>query len=246
MADQTPGDPGAHGSDNAGGSKPFKVFATQEEFDAHAAGIRAAAERKAKPAVAPDQLAKLEALENELAAHKQRDLEAAGNYEQAKAALQKDAEAKVAKAKDQLDRATAALRHYLVDASLKSIAEAKGAYNPADVVAHLKDRIALGDDFGVRVYDAPGGAVQDGVSLDDAVLALLKDNPHLAKATGLGSGAGASGGKSVGQASGSPAAREAQAKYDAAKQKVAENPRDPAASAALLAAQQQLTLARAK
>ena len=86
---------------------------TTEKTDALAASYLkldkavTAAERKAK-APAPDQLAKLEALENELAAHKQRDLEAAGNYEQAKLALQKDAEAKVAKAKEQLDKAVQA------------------------------------------------------------------------------------------------------------------------------------------
>ena len=247
MADDNRTDAGAHGSDNAGGSKPFKVFATQEEFDAHAAGIRAAAERTAKKAVSGDERAKMEALEAELAERKQRDLEAQGNYEQAKAAIQKAAEAAVIKERETREKAVAALRAHLVDAQLKALAEAKGAYNAADVVAHLKDRIGLDDDFRVRVYDAPGGAVQDGISLEAAVVDLLKANPHLAKATGMGSGSGAGGGKSVsGGLTGSPAQKAAQATYDEALKRAQANPQNADAMAAVLTAKAALKQALAQ
>jgi hypothetical protein len=245
MADQTPGDPGAHGGENAGGTKPFRVFATEDEFNAHAAGIRAAAERKVK-AVLPDERAKLDALEAELAQHKQRDLEAQGNYEQAKAAIQKAAEDRIAKEQAAREKAIAALRKHLVDAQLRALAEAKGAYNPLDVVAHLKDCITLDEDFNVRVSDAPGGTVQDGVSLEQAVVTLLKNNPHLARATGSGSGSGASGGKSVsGAMSGSPAVREAQARYEEAVKRVAAHPQNAEAAAALMTAKAALKQAQA-
>jgi hypothetical protein len=246
MADAVTAEAGAHGSEIAGGSKPFRIFLTEDEFNSHAAGIRAAAERKAKQ-VTPDERAKLDALEAELAGHKQRDLEAQGNYEQAKAAIQKAAEDRIAKEQATREKATQALRKHLVDAQLRALAEAKGAYNPLDVVAHLKDRIGLDDEFEVRVYDAPGGKVQDGVSLEAAVVDLLKANPHLAKATGMGSGAGAGGGKSVQSAmSGSPAVREAQAKYDEAMKAAQANPQSSALTGAVLAAKAALTQALAK
>lgn len=244
MADEKPGDPGAHGSEKAGGTVPFKVFATEEEFNAHAAGIRAAAERKAK--VIGADVAKLEQMETELEERRRRDLEAQGHYEKAKEALQKSADERVAKEQARAEKAVAALRRHLVDAQLRAVAEAKGAYNPMDVVAHLKDRIGLDEDFNVRVSDAPGGAVQDGVSLEAAVVALLKENPHLAKATALGTGAGAGGGKSVSSAlAGSPAVREAQARYDAALQAAAANPANAALIDAVMAAKRALKAAQA-
>lgn len=243
MAEQTPGDPGAHGSDKAGGSVPFKVFATEEEFNAHAAGIRAAAERKAK--VIGADVAKLEQLETELEERRRRDLEAQGHYEKAKEALQKSADERVSREQARAEKAVAALRKHLVDAQLRAVAEAKGAYNPIDVVAHLKDRITLDEDFNVRVSDAPGGAVQDGVSLEAAVVALLKENPHLAKATAMGTGAGAGGGRSVSSAmAGSPAVREAQATYDAAMVAAKANPANAALVDAVMAAKHALKAAQ--
>lgn len=245
MADVQTADAGAHGSESAGGSKPFRVFLTEDEFNAHAAGIRAAAERKAK-AVLPDERAKLDAIEGELAQAKLRDAEREKNYQEATALREKSAAEKVAKA----ELAATKLKGVLVrnvEAQVKALASAHGAYDPEDVVVRVMPRVSVDEDGTVHVSDAPGGTVQDGLSLDTAIADLLASKPHLAATTGSGRGAGARGGASVnGAASGSPAVREAQAKFEAAKQRLAENPRDNAALAAAAAAAQQVKLAQTK
>ena len=244
MADTT-ADAGAHGSDNAGGDQPFKIFKTQAEFDAFAAGIREAAQRRASKSTGATE-AELDTLRTQVSQFQQSELEAKGKYEEAKAAIQRAAEEQTSKAKAAADKAIAALRKHLIDAQLRALAEAKGAYNPADVVVHLKDRIELDEDFNVRVRSTDGsGAVQDGVSLEDAVVELLKANPHLAKATGTGTAAGAGGGKSVsGSLSGSPAQREAQAAYDKAIEAAKANPQNAAAIDAVMRAKAALRAAQ--
>jgi len=245
MPDTTTAEAGAHGSDGAGGSKPFRVFLTEDEFNAHAAGIRAAAERKAK-AVPPDERAAIEAIKDELAQAKLRDAEREKNYQEATALREKSAADKIAKA----EAAAGKLKTVLVrnvEAQVKALASAHGAYDAEDVVVRVMPRVTVEEDGTVHVSDAPGGPVQDGLSLEAAITDLLASKPHLMTPTGSGRGAGARGGASVnGAMTGSPAVREAQAGYEAALKRQAENPRDNAASAAVIVAQRKLTLAQAK
>jgi hypothetical protein len=242
MAEPT-ADAGAHGSDDAGGTKPFRVFQTQAEFDAHSAGIRQAAERKAK-SVTPDERAKLDALEAELATHKQRDLEAAGNYEQAKAAIEKAAQDRIAKETARAQKLADRLRAN-VQAQVAAFASAHGAYDPEDVVVRVMPRVSVDDDGAVHVLDAPGGAVQTDLSLEQAVTALLADKAHLAKPSGNGTSAGARGSASS-TVSGSPAERAARATYDEAVKAAAANPTNQGVLAAVLAAKAGLKQASAK
>ena len=93
---------------------------------------------------------------------------------------------------------------------------------------------------GVRGTDAEG-AVQDGVTMEQAVIDLLKSKPHLAKATGGGKGSGAAGGASLaGGFTGSPSQREAQEKLAAAATRVKDNPNDHGAVADYMRAQAEL------
>jgi hypothetical protein len=244
MAEPT-ADAGAHGSESAGGNKPFKVFQTQEEFDNHAAGIRAAAERKAK-AMPPDERAKFESIQEELAQAKLRDAEREKNYQEALALREKAAADKIARAEGKAAKLTTVLQRS-VQEQLKSLAVAHGAYDPEDVVVRVMPWVTIDDDGQVHVSDAPGGTVQDGVSLESVVADLLASKPHLAKPAGSGAGAGSRGGASVNApASGNPAMREAQARYDEALKAAAAAPQSSDAMAAVLTAKAALKQAQAK
>lgn len=244
MAEQEPGDPGATGAAAGGTAQPFKVFATEADFNAHAAKIRHEAERKARNSGAD--AAEIDAIKAELEQRRQADLEAQGKYAEAKAALEKAAEARVAKELAARTKAESALRKTVIEDQLKALAEAKGAYSAEDVVLRLKDRILLDGEYQVRVSDAPGGTVQDGLTMEQAVVELLKANPHLAKASGAGQSAGAQGGKNLGGSfNGTPSQREAQAKVEAAKQALRERPMDNRAAVALLNAERALRTALA-
>jgi hypothetical protein len=235
MADE-PGDPGATGAAAGGTGQPFKVFATKEDFDAHSAKIRHEAERKARNTGAD--AAELDSLKAELEQRRQADLEAKGKYEEAKANIEKLAKAETAKEAAGRTKAEAALRKTIIEDQLRALAEAKGAYSAEDVVVRLKDRIGLDADYKVCVYDAPGGAVQDGLTMEQAIVDLLKANPHLAKAAGAGSSARAAGGASLGGSfSGTPSQREAQQQLEAARKRVEANPHDHQAVADFLRAQ---------
>lgn len=239
MPDETPGDPGATGAAAGGTAQPFRVFATEADFNAHAAKIRHEAERKARNT--GGDTAELDAMKAELEQRRQADLEAKGQYEQAKAAIEKAAAVRAEKAEQAKTKAESALHRVVVADQLKALAEAKGAYSADDVVLRLKDRIVLDGEYQVRVSDAPGGTVQDGLTMEQAVVELLKANPHLAKASGAGSSAGAQGGKSLGGSfTGTPTQREAQAKIEAAKAAVKANPSDGRAAVALLNAERAL------
>ena len=241
----TTADAGAHGSESAGGSKPFKVFMTEEDFNSHAAGIRAAAERKAK-AIPPDERAKLESIQEELAQAKFRDAEREKNYQEATALREKSAAEKVAKAEAAAARLKGVLQRS-VQEQLKSLAAAHGAYDPEDVVVRIMPRITVDDEGQVHVSDAPGGTVQDGVSLESVVSDLLASKPHLAKPAGSGAGAGSRGGASVtGAVSANPAVREAQAKYDEALKAAGAAPQSSDLMAAVLTAKAALKQAQAK
>lgn len=243
MADDT-ATAGATGAAAGEPTTPFKVFQTQAEFDAHAAKIRHEAERKARNSGAD--VAELDTIKAELEQRRQADLEAKGKYEEAKQAIEKAANARAEKEATGRTKAEAALRKAVIEDQLKALAEAKGAYNAADVVLRLKDCIVLDSDYQVRVSDAPGGTVQDGLTMEQAVLDLLKANPHLAKPSQSGRSAGASGGASfVGAFSGSPSQRDAQAKYDAALARVKANPNDGTALADSMRAQAELRKALA-
>jgi hypothetical protein len=93
---------GATGAEAGATGEPFKVFQTQAEFDAHAAKIRHEAERKART-VSADERATMDAMAADLETRKQRDLEAAGNYDKAKQAIE-------AAAKERVDKATAGIQ----------------------------------------------------------------------------------------------------------------------------------------
>ena len=238
---------GGTGTGTPGGAaQPFRVFATEDEFNAHAAKIRHEAERKAR-GLASDERAKLDELNAELEQRRQRDLEAAGNYDKAKQALEAAAKERIDKAQAAADKARAALQAHIVEKELRALALAHGAYDPEDVIARLAPRVALDEDFQVRVSDAPGGPVQDGLTMEQAVADLLKSKPHLAKAAGTGTGAGARGGASMGGTfSGSPSQREAQQHVEAAMARVREKPGDGAAAADLMRAKAALKQALAK
>lgn len=243
MADSTV-DTGAHGSDDAGGSKPFKVFQTQADFDAHAAGIRAAVERKASRSATPDP--ELDTLRAENESLKQAELERQGKYEEAKAAVEKKWSGETEKERAKRTKAEAALRKTVIEDQLKALASVHGAYDPEDVVVRLKDRIVLDDDYqvGVRGTDAVG-AVQDGVTMEQAVIDLLKAKPHLAKATWGGKGSGAAGGASlVSGYTGTPSQREAQERLAAAEAALKANPASVPLRSAYLAAQQAVSAAK--
>lgn len=239
MADTTD-ESGATGAASGGAAKPFRIFTTEDEFNAHAAKIRHEAERKAR-GVTSDERAKLEAIEAELESRKVADLERERNYTEAMTLREKQASEKVSKAEASAQKARAAMQAHIVDKELRALALAHGAYDPEDIIARLAPRVALDDDYQVRVYDAPGGTVQTDTSMEQAVIELLKSKPHLAKAAGSGTSAGARGGASLGSSfSGTPSQREAQARVEAAKAKVQQNPNDHTAVAEFIRAQQSL------
>jgi hypothetical protein len=247
MADGSTGTTSVTAAGGAG--TPFRVFTTQEEFDQYTNGIEAKgrqiAERRIKTATASE-VAELEAARVALQAHEQKDLEAKGNYEKAKQTIEKTAAEQVDKAKAALAKAQAVARKHLVSERLKNLALANGAYDPEDIIARLEPRIVVDEDYQVHVSDAPGGAVQDGVTMEQAVIDLLKSKPHLAKAAGAGRGAGAAGGASLaGSFSGTPSQREAQAKYDAALARLKANPADAVALADSMRLQKELEKAKA-
>jgi hypothetical protein len=243
MADDT-ATAGATGATAGATTEPFKVFQTQAEFDAHAAKIRHEAERKARNSGAD--LAELDTMKAELEQRRQADLEAKGKYEEAKQAIEKAATARADKETAARTKAETALRKAVIEDQLKALAEAKGAYNAADVVLRLKDCIVLDAEYQVRVSDAPGGTVQDGLTMEQAVIDLLKTNPHLAKAPQRGQSAGAAGGASLGGSfSGTPSQREAHAKVEAALARVKANPADNVALADSIRAQAELRKALA-
>lgn len=244
MADVQPGEPGATGAAAGESGSPFKVFATEAEFNAHAAKIRHEAERKARNTGAD--AAELDSLKAELEQRRQADLEAKGKYEEAKANIEKLAKAEAAKEAALRQKAEAALRKTIVEDQLRALALAHGAYDPDDVVVRIKDRIAFDADYHVGVYDAPGGTVQDGLTMEQAVIELLKAKPHLAKASGAGTSAKAAGGASLGSSfTGTPSQREAVQRVEDAKARVKANPHDHVAVADFIRAQQALKQALA-
>ena len=68
MADTTD-ESGATGAASGGAAKPFRIFTTEDEFNAHAAKIRHEAERKARTVTA-DERATMDAMTAELEARK--------------------------------------------------------------------------------------------------------------------------------------------------------------------------------
>lgn len=241
----TGADPGAAGG---GSDTPFKVFKTESEFQEHInateAKARQIAERRIK-SVTADERATMDAMAAELEARKQRDLEAEGNYAKAKEALEKSAAERVAKEAEKRTKAEAALRKTVIEDQLKALAAVHGAYDPEDVVVRLKDRITLDDEYAVRVLDASGGSVQDGVTMEQAVIDLLKLKPHLVKATGGGKGSGAAGGASLGSGfTGTPSQREAQERLARAADALKANPGALHLRSEYLAAQQAANAAK--
>lgn len=232
---------GADASDIGG--TPFRVFNSQAEFDAFSAGIRQAAERKARN-VSADERAQMDAMAAELEQRKQRDLEAAGNYDKAKQALESAAQARITAAEKKLERAQAVARKALIEEQIGTLALKHGAYDTDTIAALLSARVSLDDDYNVVISD--GTKTLDGVTLEQAVVDLLKAKPHLAKAS-AGRGAGATGGASLATSlSSTPAVRELLGEIETVKAQIAKNPRDPGLAGRLLALKGQLTEAKAK
>lgn len=205
-----PGTQGTNAGDAAGGtggSSPFRVFTTEDEFKAeiNAAEARARniAEREARKrqAVPPEELEELDRLRKADADRQQKDAEAKGEWDRLKQQLLADNEKAIAAERGKVDKAAGELRVERIRRALVSAAAKHGAIDPEEVADLLERRCRLDDNYAVEVLDEAGkhayGPKGDDLTPEQLVDGYLGKKPHLVRAGSTGQGGGSRGGASV-------------------------------------------------